>query len=402
MMAHGCLFHSEVITLSEHSTKYISNLAQTLPPSGIRKYFDIAQQMEDIISLGVGEPDFMTPRRIRNAAISSLGVTTSYTSNAGLPSLRNEISKYLDQRFDTYYNPNDEIVVTSGVSEGLDIAIRATINPGDEVLTIDPIYISYAPCITLAGGISVPVPCLEKNQFRPTPDAIMERITPKTKAIVLNFPNNPTGAVLRREDLRPIADICVDHDLLIFSDEIYAELTYEGEHVATASLPELYDRTITLSGFSKSWAMTGFRVGYLCAPKELCQAPLKIHQYVMLSAPTVSQYAALEALQGPQDDVREMVQEYRLRRNMIVDGFVRAGLSCHLPQGAFYAFPSVESTGLTDAEFTERLIREAHVAVVPGSVFGPSGAGHIRCAYAVSRTNIGIALERITDFIESL
>ena len=388
--------------MSEESAKYISDLARTIPPSGIRKYFDIAQQMEGIISLGVGEPDFMTPWRIRNAAISSMGITTSYTSNSGFPPLRNAISQYLDQRFDTYYDPDHEIVVTSGVSEGLDVAIRATVNPGDEVLTIDPIYISYAPCITLAGGISVPVPCLEKDQFRPTPDAIMERITPKTKSIVLNFPNNPTGAVLRREDLRAIADVCVDHDLLVLSDEIYAELTYEGEHVAAASIPELYDRTITLSGFSKAWAMTGFRVGYLCAPKELCQAPLKIHQYVMLSAPTVSQYAALEALQGPQDDVLEMVQEYRLRRNMIVDGFNRAGLSCHLPQGAFYAFPSIESTGLTDAEFAERLIREGNVAVVPGSVFGPSGAGHLRCAYAVSRSNISIAMERILEFVSSL
>jgi len=401
-MENGCPLHSEVMSVSEDSTRHISNLAQTIPPSGIRKYFDIAGQMEDIISLGVGEPDYMTPWNICDAAISSLEHNTSYTSNAGLPSLRNAISHYLNQRFDTYYNPDHEIIVTSGVSEGLDIAIRATINPGDEVLTVDPIFVSYAPCITLSGGISVPVPCLEKDQFRPTPDAIMERITPKTKALVLNFPNNPTGAVLRRDDLRAIADVCVDHDLLVFSDEIYAELTYEGDHVATASLPELYDRTITLSGFSKAWAMTGFRVGYLCAPKELCQAALKIHQYVMMSAPTASQYGALEALRGEQSDMHEMAREYRLRRNMIVDGLVRAGLSCHLPQGAFYAFPSIKSTGLTDVEFTERLIREAHVAVVPGSVFGPSGAEHVRCAYAVSRSDLSIALERITEFITSL
>ena len=401
-MANGCHLHSEVILVSEHSTRHLSNLARTIPPSGIRKYFDIAGQMEDIVSLGVGEPDFMTPWNICDAAISSLKQNTSYTSNAGLPALKNAISQYLNQRFDTYYDPEDEVIVTTGVSEGLDIAIRATVDPGDEVLTIDPIFVSYAPCITLSGGISVPVPCLEKDQFRPTPDAIMERITPKTKALVLNFPNNPTGAVLRREDLRAIADICVDHDLLVFSDEIYAEMTYEGDHVATASLPELYDRTITLSGFSKAWAMTGFRVGYLCAPKDLCQTALKIHQYVMMSAPTVSQYGALEALRGEQDAMHEMVQEYRLRRNMIVDGLVRAGLSCHLPEGAFYAFPSIESTGLTDAEFTERLIREAHVAVVPGSVFGPSGAGHVRCAYAVSRSYLSIAIERITDFVASL
>jgi len=388
--------------VSEHAMRHISDLARTIPPSGIRKYFDIAQQMEGIISLGVGEPDFMTPWKICDAAISSLKQNTSYTSNAGLPALRNEISQYLDQRFGTYYDPDQEVIVTSGVSEGLDVAIRATINPGDEVLTVDPIYVSYAPCITLSGGTSVPIPCLEKNQFRPVPDDIMERVTPKSKALVLNFPNNPTGAMLHREDLRAIADICVDHDLLVLSDEIYAEMTYESEHIATASLPELYDRTITLSGFSKSWAMTGFRVGYLCAPKELCQAALKIHQYVMLSAPTVSQYAALEALRGGQDDVREMMKEYRLRRNMIVDGLVQAGLSCHLPEGAFYAFPSIESTGLTDLEFTERLIREAYVAVVPGSVLGPSGAGHLRCSYAVSRANLSIALERITDFIASL
>jgi aminotransferase len=388
--------------MSENSTRHISNLARTIPPSGIRKYFDIAGQMEDIVSLGVGEPDYLTPWNICDAAISSLERNTSYTSNAGLPPLRKAISHYLNQRFGTYYDPDDEVIVTSGVSEGLDIAIRATIDPGDEVLTVDPIFVSYAPCITMAGGVSVPVPCLEKDQFRPTPDAIMERITPKTKALVLNFPNNPTGAVLRLEDLRGIADVCVDHDLLVFSDEIYAELTYEGDHVATASLPELYDRTITLSGFSKAWAMTGFRVGYLCAPKELCETALKIHQYVMMSAPTVSQYGALEALRGEQDEMHEMIREYRLRRNMIVDGLVRAGLSCHLPQGAFYAFPSIESTGLTDAEFTEPLIREAHVAVVPASVFGPSGAGHVRCAYAVSRSDLSIAIERISDFVASL
>ena len=388
--------------MPEHATRHISDIARTISPSGIRRYFDIAQEMEDIISLGVGEPDYLTPWNICDAAISSLETSTSYTSNAGLPSLRSAISQYLDQRFDTYYNPDNEIVVTSGVSEALDIAIRATINPGDEVLTVDPIYVSYAPCITLAGGISVPIPCLEKDQLRPTPDAIMERVTQKTKALVLNFPNNPTGAVLYREDLQAIADICVDHDLVVFSDEVYAELTYEGEHAATASIPELYDRTITLSGFSKAWAMTGFRVGYLCAPKELCQAALKIHQYVMLSAPTVSQYGALEALRGSQSEMREMVREYRLRRNMIVDGLVRAGLSCHMPQGAFYAFPSIKSTGLSDVEFTERLIREGHVAVVPGSVFGPSGAGHVRCAYAVSRSDLSIALERISEFIASL
>ena len=387
--------------MSEHS-RLISDLARTIPPSGIRRYFDIAQEMEDIISLGVGEPDFLTPWNICDAAISSLENSTSYTSNAGLPALRDAISQYLNQRFDTYYNPNNEVIVTSGVSEGLDIAIRATVNPGDEVLTIDPIYVSYAPCITLAGGVSVPVPCLEKNQFRPTPDDMMERITPKTKALVLNFPNNPTGAVLPREDLRAIADICVDHDLVVLSDEVYAELSYEGEHVSTASIPELYDRTITLSGFSKAWAMTGFRVGYLCAPEELCQAALKIHQYVMLCAPTISQYGALEALRGDQTEMREMTREFRLRRNMIVDGLVRAGLSCHMPQGAFYAFPSIESTGLSDVEFTERLIREGHVAVVPGSVFGPSGAGHVRCAYAVSRSDLSIALERISEFVSSL
>ena len=388
--------------MPEHATRHISDIARTIPPSGIRRYFDIAQEMEDIISLGVGEPDYSTPWNICDAAISSMENSTSYTSNAGLPSLRDAISQYLNQRFDTYYNPNNEIFVTSGVSEALDVAIRATVNPGDEVLTIDPIYVSYAPCITLAGGISVPVPCLEKDQFRPTPDAIMERVTQRTKALVLNFPNNPTGAVLHREELRAIADICVDHDLVVLSDEVYAELTYEGEHVATASIPELYDRTITLSGFSKAWAMTGFRVGYLCAPEELCQAALKIHQYVMLCAPTMAQYGALEALRGSQGEMHEMVREYRLRRNMIVDGLVQAGLSCHMPHGAFYAFPSIKSTGLSDVEFTERLIREGHVAVVPGSVFGPSGADHVRCAYAVSRSDLSIALERISEFISSL
>ena len=382
--------------------KYISDLAQRIPPSGIRRYFDIAQQMDDVISLGVGEPDYNTPWPICEAAISSLESNTSYTSNAGLPALRKAINQYLTEQFQVSYNPESEIFVTSGVSEGLDIAIRATINPGDEVLTIDPVYVSYAPCVTLSGGVPIAVPCHEKDQFRLNPDVLMEHITPKSKALVLNFPNNPTGAVMRREDLCAIADICVDHDLVVYSDEIYAELTYDDLHVATASIPELYERTITLSGFSKAWAMTGFRVGYLCAPEELCQAALKIHQYVMLCAPTMAQYGAIEALRGDQTEMRQMIREYRLRRNMIVDGLRRAGLSCHLPQGAFYAFPSIESTGLSDVEFVERLIREAQVAVVPGSVFGQNGANHLRCAYAVSRTDLSQAIERITEFVASL
>jgi aminotransferase len=288
------------------------------------------------------------------------------------------------------------------VSEALDVAIRAVVDPGDEVLVTEPIYVSYPPCVSLAGGIPVPVPCREKDDFKLTPDALMEQITGKSKVLIINFPNNPTGAVMRREDLKGIADIAIDHDLLVISDEVYSELTYDGTHVAPATVSDLWERTITLNGFSKAYAMTGWRIGYLCAPKELCDAALKIHQYVMLCAPVMGQVAALEALRSGEAEKDVMVKEYRVRRNLFVDGLNRIGLSCHLPEGAFYAFPSIRSTGLDDQEFAERLLREEHVAVVPGSVFGQGASGHLRCAYAVSRNSLSEAIKRIERFIGGL
>lgn len=382
---------------------FVSDRASAIPPSGIRRFFDLAGKMEDVISLGVGEPDYSTPWHICEAAIHSIEQgNTSYTSNTGMEPLRKELARFLTERYRITYDPMSEMIVTTGVSEALDIAIRAVINPGDEALVVDPIYVSYGPCITLAGGKPVLVPCPEKDRFRLTPDRLMEQITPRSKVLILNFPNNPSGAVMREEDLAGIADVVIDHDLLILSDEVYAELTYEGRHCATASIDGLWERTVTLSGFSKAFAMTGWRLGYLCAPQEIAAAALKIHQYVMLSAPTMAQAGAIEALRHGQEPMEEMVREYHMRRNLFVDGLNRIGLPCHLPEGAFYAFPSVEGTGLSDQEFAERLITEAGVAVVPGSVFGTGGEGHIRCAYAVSRQDLSEAVRRMGRFIAEL
>jgi aminotransferase len=382
---------------------FISERAQNIPPSGIRKFFDLALTMEDVISLGVGEPDFRTPWNICESSIYSIeqGVT-SYTPNKGLPVLRETLSNYLQQHYNLSYNSDNEIIITSGVSEGLDIAIRAIVDPGDEVLIAQPSYVSYAPCVTLAGGIPVPVQCTEPDRFKLNADALQDKITCKTKALMINFPNNPTGAVMNREDLRAISDIIIDKDLLLITDEVYAELTYEGSHVAAATVSDLWQRTITLNGFSKAYAMTGWRVGYLCAPKELCEAVLKIHQYVMLCAPVMGQVGALEAIRSAEEDKNNMVQEYRLRRNMFIAGLNRISLPTHVPEGAFYAFPSVKETGLSDTEFAERLLKEQRVAVVPGSVFGAGGDDHVRCAYAVSRKQLTEALGRIETFLTNL
>ena len=382
---------------------FISERAQKIPPSGIRKYFDLALMMEDVISLGVGEPDFRTPWNICESSIYSIeqGVT-SYTPNKGLPALREVLSGYLKQHYGLAYNSDNEIIITSGVSEALDIVIRAMVDPGDEVLIAEPSYVSYSPCVTLAGGIPVPVVCTESDKFRLNPDTLQEKITPKTKALIINFPNNPTGAVMNRKDLEAIADIVTDNDLLLVSDEVYAELTYEGSHVAAATAGDLWERTITLNGFSKAYAMTGWRVGYLCAPKELCETVLKIHQYVMLCAPVMGQVGALEAIRSAEEDKNNMVNEYRLRRNLFVAGLNRIGLPTHIPEGAFYAFPSVAGTGLSDTEFAERLLKEQRVAVVPGSVFGSGGESHLRCAYAVSRKQLNEALARMEIFLNSL
>ena len=383
---------------------FVSDVARDIKPSGIRKFFDLVLTMEgDVISLGVGEPDFDTPWSISKAAITSIEKgMTMYTSNRGLPELCGLLSEDFKNRYGVEYDPKSEIIFTTGVSEGLDIAMRAVVNPGDEVLVVDPCFVSYQPEVYLAGGVPKALPCRAEDQFKITPESLMEHITPKTKVLMMNFPNNPTGGVMDKDDLKAIADIIIDHDLLVISDEVYSELSYDLKHTATASIDGLFERTITLNGFSKAYAMTGWRLGYLCAPKEICDAALKIHQYAMMSAPTTSQFAAIEALKSGEEAKDEMVAEYRIRRNLFVKGLNDIGLSCHLPQGAFYAFPSIESTGLSDEEFAERLLKEQQVAVVPGSAFGESGKGHVRTCYAVDRPRLTEAVRRIGEFVESL
>lgn len=379
---------------------FVSQRARVIPPSGIRKFFDLALTMEEVISLGVGEPDFSTPWNLCEASIYSIEQGgTSYTPNRGIQPLREAVSRWLSGHYGVSYNPDTEMIITTGVSEGLDIAIRAVTDPGDEIIVAEPSYVSYSPCVTLAGGVPVPVECLEKDHFKLKADRLMEAISPKTKALIINFPNNPTGAVMRREDLKAISDILIDHDLLLISDEVYSELTYAGTHASAAAIEGLQERTILLNGFSKAYAMTGWRIGYLCAPTVICDAALKIHQYVMLCAPAMGQVAALEGLRRGEEEKNRMVQEYRVRRNLFVEGLNRIGLPCHLPEGAFYAFPSVDKTGLSDLEFAERLLKEEHVAVVPGSVLGQGGQNHLRCAYAVSRKDLSEAIKRMAQFI---
>ncbi len=381
---------------------FVSRRARVIPPSGIRKFFDLALIMEEVISLGVGEPDFSTPWNLCEASIYSIEQGgTSYTPNRGIQPLREAVSRWLSGHYGIDYNPNTEMIITTGVSEGLDIAIRAVTDPGDELIIAEPSYVSYAPCVTLAGGTPVPVECLVKDHFKLRADRLMEAVSPKTKAVIINFPNNPTGAVMRQEDLKAVADVVIDHDLLLISDEVYSELTYTGTHTSAAAIEGLRERTILLNGFSKAYAMTGWRIGYLCAPKEICDAALKIHQYVMLCAPAMGQIAALEGIRRGEEEKNKMVQEYRVRRNLLVEGLNRIGLPCHVPEGAFYAFPSVEKTGMPDLEFAERLLKEEHVAVVPGSVLGQGGKNHIRCAYAVSRRDLSEAVQRMAHFIAS-
>lgn len=384
---------------------FVSHIAHDIPPSGIRKFFDLILEMDSdqVISLGVGEPDFDTPWNISKAAITSIEKgMTMYTANRGISELCSLLSNDLEKRYNITYEPHSELILTSGVSEALDVAVRTVVDPGDEVIVVDPCFVSYQPEIYMAGGKPVALSCTAENQFKVTPDALMEKITPKTKALLINFPNNPTGGVMNYDDLKAISDILIDHDILLISDEVYAELTYDSKHVAAASVEGLYDRTITLNGFSKAYAMTGWRLGYLCAPKEICDAALKIHQYVMMSAPTASQFAAIEALKTGEEAKNEMVAEYRIRRNLFVKGLNDIGLPCHLPKGAFYAFPSIEPTGLSDVEFAERLLKEQEVAVVPGSAFGASGAGHVRTCYAVDRSKLIEAIRRMGEFVESL
>lgn len=379
---------------------YISDKVRTLPPSGIRKFFDLLASMEGVISLGVGEPDFVTPWRIREYAIYSLEKGyTMYTSNKGMPELREELAKYLYYQHGLDYNPEEEILITVGVSEGLDLALRAILNPGDEVIMPDPCYVAYPACVTLAGGIPVPVSTNEDNDFKITAQDIARQITPKTKAILFGYPANPTGAVLNREELLQIAELAKQHNLLIISDEVYGRLVYGIEHTCVASLPGMKERTILLSGFSKAYAMTGWRIGYAASGSEVIAAMTKIHQYTMLCAPIMSQMAAIEALKAGDKEVAAMVDDYDRRRKVIVKGLRDIGLSCFEPKGAFYAFPSIKTTGMTSEEFAEKLLKEEQVAVVPGSAFGNNGEGYIRCCYATSLKEIEEALRRMERFV---
>lgn len=374
-----------------------------IAPSGIRKFFDIVNEMDDAISLGVGEPDFDTPWRIRDEAIYSLEQgRTFYTSNSGLKSLKEEISKYLERRYNLYYSPNSEIMVTVGGSEAIDIALRAMLDPGDEVLIPQPSYVSYAPCTILAGGKPVYINLKEEDEFRLTPEELEEAVTDKTKVLILPFPNNPTGAVMEKEDLEAVAQFVIDHDLFVLTDEIYAELTYLEKHVSIASLPGMRERTVYINGFSKAYAMTGWRLGYACAPEELLKQMLKIHQYAIMCAPTNSQYAAVEALRNCQDDVDRMREEYDHRRRYLMDRFRSMKLQCFEPFGAFYIFPSIREFGMTSDEFATKLLKTKKVAVVPGTAFGDCGEGFIRISYAYSLENLKEAVDRIEVFIQEL
>ena len=374
-----------------------------IAPSGIRKFFDIVNEMDDAISLGVGEPDFDTPWRIRDEAIYSLEQgRTFYTSNSGLKSLKEEISKYLERRYNLYYSPNSEIMVTVGGSEAIDIALRAMLDPGDEVLIPQPSYVSYAPCTILAGGKPVYIDLKEEDEFRLTPEELEEAVTDKTKVLILPFPNNPTGAVMEKEDLEAVAQFVIDHDLFVLTDEIYAELTYLEKHVSIASFPGMRERTVYINGFSKTYAMTGWRLGYACAPEELLKQMLKIHQYAIMCAPTNSQYAAVEALRNCQDDVDRMREEYDHRRRYLMDRFRSMKLQCFEPFGAFYIFPSIREFGMTSDEFATKLLKTKKVAVVPGTAFGDCGEGFIRISYAYSLENLKEAVDRIEVFIQEL
>ncbi|TYS42271.1 aminotransferase [Bacillus infantis] len=380
---------------------YISAKVDQLKPSGIRRFFDLAAGMEGVISLGVGEPDFVTPWSVREAAILSLEQGyTSYTANAGLLELRLEIASYMGKSFGIQYEPESEIIVTVGASQAIDIALRAILDQGDEVIVIEPCFVSYAPLVSLAGGTPVSVQTRKEDDFKILPSQLEQAITQRTKAILLCSPNNPTGTMLSGKELEAIAAVAEKHDLLVLSDEIYAELVYDEDYTSFASISGMKERTLLISGFSKGFAMTGWRLGFICAPKEISQAMLKIHQYSMMCAPTMAQFAALEALRTGRGDVESMQKSYRRRRNYFVQSLEDIGLPCHIPGGAFYAFPSIEGTGLTSEQFAEQLLLEEKVAVVPGNVFGESGEGHIRCSYASSMEQLQEAVKRIGRFLE--
>jgi len=383
--------------------KVVSKVAHDMKPSGIRKFFDIAQTLEGVISLGVGEPDFQTPWSIRRVGITALEKgKTVYTSNAGLIELRKSISRYLNRKLGVDYHPENEIIVTVGGSEAIDLAIRAMVEKGDEVLIVEPCFVCYSPIVELTGGIPVPIETKLENNFRLTAQELKEKITNKTKLLILPFPNNPTGAVMRRNDLEEIAEVLKDTNIMVLSDEIYSELTYGGQHVSITQIPEMKERTILINGFSKAFAMTGWRLGYLAGPEEVVKHMLKIHQYAIMSSPTVSQYAAIEALENCENDVTKMVAEYNMRRRFLVDAFNKLGLECFNPEGAFYVFPSIMSTGLSSEEFCEKLVFSHKVAVVPGNAFGASGEGFVRVSYAYSLNHIKEALKRIEEFLNEI
>ncbi|MGD9873863.1 MAG: pyridoxal phosphate-dependent aminotransferase [Kiritimatiellia bacterium] len=383
----------------------VAKLVREMPRSGIRDFFDIISTRHDIISLSIGEPEFETPESIRKVAMAALragGQATRYTSNMGLIELRRALSHYVKKMFNAEYDPEKEILITTGVSEAMDLAMRAIVDPGDEVIYHEPAFVSYRPEILFAGGVPVPIVTKEEDDFRLKPELVEAAITPKTKALLLNYPNNPTGAMLSRKDFEKLAKICIKHDLMVITDEIYAELSYGDEYISIASMPGMKERTIFLHGFSKAWAMTGFRMGYSCAPAALTEAMMKIHQYVMMSAPTISQIAAIEALSHAEIDTDEMRKGYRERRDFMYDSIREMGIPCTKPGGAFYMFPRVGVLGLSSMDFAMRFLNEESVAVVPGTAFGPSGEGYVRCAYVASMQNLTLAMMRMKRFVDKL
>ena len=384
-------------------SKVLSERVQAVKPSGIRKFFDLASTMKDVISLGVGEPDFETPWQVRRAGIASLEKgRTFYTSNWGLQQLRDEIAGLALRRYDLFYDPHDEIVVTVGGSEAIDNALRAIVSLGDEFLIPEPSFVCYTPLTTLAGGVPVAIPTVAEEGFKLTPERLRAAITPKTKALILPYPNNPTGAIMNRQELEAIADVLLDTNIVVLSDEIYCMLTYQGEHVSIAQIDGMRERTIVIDGFSKSYAMTGWRLGWAMGPRELMKSICKIHQFGIMCAPTTGQFAGIEAIRTGDDDIIHMRSQYDIRRRFLVSELRSIGLECFEPHGAFYVFPSIKSTGLTSEEFCNRLLQEQHVAVIPGDAFCESGAGHVRISYSYSMAHLREACSRIRDFLQIL
>ncbi len=383
--------------------KVLNSKIKEIKPSGIRKFFDIAQEIDDVISLGVGEPDFQTPWSIRQKAIQTIeNKRTVYTANAGLESLRKSISRYIKKNISVEYDPLKEIVVTVGGSEAIDISIRSIVEPGDEVLIVEPCFVCYSPIVSLSGGIPVPIETKMEDNFKLTAEALREKITDKTKLLILPFPNNPTGAIMTRKDLEKIAEVLRETNIMILSDEIYSELTYGRKHCSIAQIDGMQERTILINGFSKAFAMTGWRLGYVCAPLPIAQQIVKLHQFAIMCSPTVSQYAGIEALDNCEKEVQKMVNEYNVRRRFLTDAFNKLGLTCFNPEGAFYVFPCIKSTGMTSEEFCEKLLHSKKVAVVPGNAFGDCGEGYIRVSYAYSLNHLNEAITRIEEFIKEI